>query len=275
MDDAVNRRGRADWRDTCHRVVFDEETPDGKGFDIILILTIISSVAAVMIDSVSSISSEYGDLLYVVEWIFTLLFTIEYALRLLCAIRPWIYARSFFGFVDLLAIMPTYLSLLLPGTQHLAVIRLLRVLRVFRVLKLAQYLGEANLLTQALHASRRKVTVFLATVLILVVILGSTMYVIEGGENGFSSIPHSVYWAIVTLTTVGYGDVAPQTDLGKVLASVVMILGYGIIAVPTGIMTAELTLSLRGKSTLKECPDCGAKGHDENAVFCKRCGGNL
>ena len=275
MDDAVGRRGRAGWRDACHGVVFEEETPVGKGFDIILILAIISSVVAVMLDSVSSISSEYGDLLYVVEWIFTLLFTIEYALRLFCAKRPWTYAWSFFGFVDLLAIVPTYLSLLLPGTQHLAVIRLLRVLRVFRVLKLAQYLGEANLLTQALHASRRKVTVFLATVLILVVILGSTMYVIEGGENGFSSIPHSVYWAVVTLTTVGYGDVAPQTDLGKVLAAVVMILGYGIIAVPTGIMTAELSLSLRGKSTLKECRDCGAKGHDENAVFCKRCGGNL
>ena len=270
-----DRRGRAAWRDAWHRVLFEEETPVGKVFDVILILIIISSVIVVMLDSVNSISSEYGDLLYIAEWIFTILFTIEYALRLLCANRPWTYARSFFGFVDLLAILPTYLSFLLPGTQHLTVIRLLRVLRVFRVLKLAQYLGEANLLAEALRASRRKVTVFLATVLTLVVILGSMMYVVEGGANGFSSIPHSVYWAIVTLTTVGYGDVAPQTDLGKMLASVVMIMGYGIIAVPTGIMTAELSLSLRGKSARKECPGCGARGHDESALFCKRCGGSL
>ena len=275
MDDAESGSGRANWREALHRIIFEAETPGGKGFDVILILVITSSVVAVMLDSVNSVRSEYGDLLYGVEWMFTLLFTVEYILRLLCAIRPFVYGTSFFGLVDLLAIVPTYLSLLLPGTQYLTVIRLLRVLRVFRVLKLAQYLGEANFLAQALRASRRKVTVFLVTVLTLVVILGSMMYVIEGEENGFTSIPHSVYWAIVTLTTVGYGDISPQTDLDKALASVVMILGYGIIAVPTGIMTAELSMMMRQRMSSKVCPACGATGHDDNAAFCKMCGGNL
>ncbi len=275
MDSAGDGRGRANWRESLHRVIFEAETPGGKGFDVILILAIASSVAAVMLDSVNSLRNDYGDLLYGIEWMFTLLFSVEYVLRLLCALRPFAYARSFFGLVDLLAIVPTYLSLLLPGTQYLTVVRLLRVLRVFRVLKLAQYLGEANLLTQALRASRRKVTVFLVTVLTLVVILGSMMYVIEGEENGFTSIPHSVYWAIVTLTTVGYGDISPQTDLGKVLASIVMIMGYGILAVPTGIMTAELSMVMRQRMSSKVCPACGVPGHDDSAAFCKMCGGNL
>ena len=275
MDSAVDGHGRANWRETLQRVIFEAETPGGKGFDIILILAIASSVAVVMLDSVNSVRNDYGDLLYRIEWVFTILFSVEYILRLFCALRPFAYATSFFGFVDLFAVVPTYLSLFLPSTQYLTVIRLLRVLRVFRVLKLAQYLSEVNLLTEALRASRRKITVFLVTVITLVVILGSLMYVIEGEENGFTSIPHSVYWAIVTLTTVGYGDVSPKTGLGKVLASMVMILGYGIIAVPTGIMTAEFSMAMRQRISSKVCPACGAPGHDDSAAFCKMCGGNL
>ncbi len=266
MDSAVDGHGRANWRETLHRIIFEAETPGGKGFDVILILAITSSVAVVMLDSVNSVRNDYGDLLYDIEWMFTLLFSVEYILRLFCALRPFAYAKSFFGLVDLFAVVPTYLSLFLPSSQYLTVIRLLRVLRVFRVLKLAQYLSEVSLLTEALRASRRKITVFLVTVITLVVILGSLMYVIEGEENGFTSIPHSVYWAIVTLTTVGYGDVSPQTGLGKVLASMVMILGYGIIAVPTGIMTAEFSMAMRQRTSSKVCPACGAPGHDDSAA---------
>ena len=266
MDSEVDGHGRANWRKTLHGVIFEAETPSGKGFDVILILAIVSSVAVVMLDSVTSVRNDYGDLLYDIEWMFTLLFSVEYILRLFCALRPCVYAKSFFGLVDLFAVIPTYISLFLPSSQYLTVIRLLRVLRVFRVLKLAQYLFEMDLLIAALRASRRKITVFLVTVLTLVVILGSLMYVIEGEENGFTSIPHSVYWAIVTLTTVGYGDVSPQTGLGKVLASMVMILGFGIIAVPTGIMTAEISLAMRQKTSSKVCPACGAPSHDDSAA---------
>lgn len=266
MDSEVDGHGRTNWRETLRRVIFEAETPGSKSFDVVLILAIVSSVTVVMLDSINSVRNDYGDLLYDIEWIFTLLFSVEYILRLFCALRPFAYAKSFFGLVDLLAVVPTYLSLFLPSTQYLTVIRLLRVLRVFRVLKLAQYLSEVNYLTRALQASRRKITVFLVTVITLVIVLGSLMYVIEGEENGFTSIPHSVYWAIVTLTTVGYGDVSPQTGLGKVLASIVMILGFGIIAVPTGIMTAEFSLAMRQRTSSKVCPVCGAPSHDDSAA---------
>jgi voltage-gated potassium channel len=223
---------------------------------------------------VSSIRARWGGPLRALEWSFTLLFTLEYLLRLVSVGRPLRYALSFFGVVDLLAVAPTYLSLVVSGTQSLIVIRALRLLRVFRILKLAQFVGEARQLQAALAASLRKITVFLVTVLNLVLIVGALMYLIEGEENGFASIPDSIYWAIVTLTTVGYGDIAPQTVLGKALASTVMILGYGIIAVPTGIVTVELAGVHRHVST-QACRECSSEGHDTDALHCKYCGGKL
>jgi voltage-gated potassium channel len=263
------------WRARLHEIIFEADTPAGKAFDELLILCIVLSVVTVMLDSISVVRAAYGDLLYQVEWFFTLLFTVEYILRLISIGRPLRYARSFFGVVDILAILPTYLSLLIPGAQYMLVIRTLRVLRVFRVLKLAEYLGEANVLMRALRASRLKITIFLFTVVTLVVILGSLMYLIEGGENGFTSIPRGVYWAVVTLTTVGYGDIAPQTPIGQALATVVMIIGYAIIAVPTGIVTAELAYARVDKVSTQACPECSAEGHDANAVYCNRCGAKL
>ncbi len=247
----------------------------GKAFDVLLILVILLSVIAVMLDSVSTIRKVYGDFLYSVEWFFTLLFTVEYILRLLCVGRPIRYATSFFGIVDLAAVVPTYLSLLIPGTQYLLVIRVLRVLRTFRVLKLVHYLGEANLIKEALLASSRKIFVFLFTILTLVVIFGSVLYLIEGEENGFTSIPRSIYWAIVTLTTVGYGDISPKTAIGQVLAAMIMILGYSVIAVPTGIVTVELSLAFTKKISTQACPECSKEGHDTDALYCKFCGAKL
>ncbi|WP_410510090.1 ion transporter [Methanosarcina hadiensis] len=227
-----------------------------------------------MLDSVREIAVLYNSLFYALEWIFTILFTVEYILRLICVGRPIRYATSFFGIIDLVAILPTYFSLFLPGSEYLLVIRSLRLLRIFRVLKLVQYLGEADLLIRALRASRRKITLFLFTVLNLVVILGSLMYVIEGGQNGFTSIPTSVYWAVITLTTVGYGDIVPETGLGQAVASVVMIIGYSIIAVPTGIITSEISYAGR-YSKGRVCQNCSFEGHDIDARFCKRCGAKL
>jgi voltage-gated potassium channel len=258
-----------------HEIIFEADTPAGKLFDVLLILSIVASVVLVMLDSVSSIRQSHGDLLYLGEWVFTILFTVEYALRLYCVGRPLSYATSFFGVVDLLAILPTYLSIVFPGTQYLLVIRILRVLRVFRVLKLVQYVGEARVLMQAMRASRRKIIVFLFVVLTLVVIFGSLMYVIEDPQSGFTSIPQSIYWAIVTLTTVGYGDISPQTGLGQTLAALIMIIGYGIIAVPTGIVTAELAQSYKKSVSTQSCPRCSAEGHDPDAEFCKFCGSML
>lgn len=263
------------WRHKLHEIIFEADTPAGKAFDLVLIASIVLSVIAVMLESVQSIRDSYGEILYAVEWFFTVLFTLEYMLRLLSVNRPLRYATSFFGIVDFLAIIPTYLSLVLPGSQYLLVIRILRLLRIFRILKLAEYLVEADILRRALRASRRKITVFLLTVLSLVVIIGAIMYVIEGPENGFTSIPISIYWAIVTLTTVGYGDVSPRTPLGQALASLVMLLGYGIIAVPTGIVTVELSRAGRAQVSTQACPACGATGHDDDAVYCKYCGEKL
>ncbi len=275
MNNTKKESTRHPWKAVLHEVIFEADTTAGKLFDIILIAAILISVLAVMLDSVGAIHEKYGPALNVIEWVMTVLFTIEYVLRFSCVGRPMRYATSFFGIVDLLAILPTYLSLLLPGSQYMLVIRILRVLRIFRVFKLAQYLGEAKLLTQALKASGRKIIVFIVTVLSLVVIFGSLMYLIEGTENGFTSIPRSVYWAIVTLTTVGYGDISPATNLGQALASVIMIMGYGIIAVPTGIVTAELTRAADKKITTQACPECSAEGHDADAAFCKYCGSRL
>ncbi len=265
----------ARWRSTLHEVIFEADTPLGKAFDVLLIWSILLSVAAVMLDSVGEIRQRHGTLLYAVEWIFTLGFTVEYLLRLISVGRPIKYATSFFGLVDLLAILPTYISLLIPGSQYLLVVRILRILRVFRIFKLVQYVSEARLLMQAVRASGRKIAVFLFTVLTLVVIFGSLMYLIEGETRGFTSIPRSIYWTIVTLTTVGYGDISPQTGLGQFLASFIMILGYGIIAVPTGIVTVEMSQAFRKPVTTQACPECSADGHDTDAVHCKFCGAKL
>jgi voltage-gated potassium channel len=257
------------WRAKLHLVIFGHETPSGKAFDVALIASIVLSVVAVMLDSVGAIRQAYGAQLYALEWFFTLLFTVEYGLRLVCAPRPAAYARSFFGVVDLASILPTYLSLLLPGAQAFQVIRVLRVLRVFRVLKLAEYIGEADILMDAIRNSRRKLSIFMATVLVLAVIFGAAMYVVEGQTHGFTSIPQSIYWTIVTITTVGYGDIAPETPLGQSLASVIMLLGYAIVAVPTGIVTVELTRT-KGRRN-RTCTGCGSAGHGSDAVFCRIC----
>ncbi|WP_340819968.1 ion transporter [Methanolobus sp. WCC4] len=274
-----NRPGEENWKSRLYDIIFEADTPAGKNFDIVLIVSILLSVLAVMLDSVSSFRSAHGTFLYNVEWFFTILFTIEYALRLICVKSRARYATSLFGMVDLLAIIPTYLSLFLPGSQFLLVIRILRVLRIFRILKLVKYLNEAEMLIEALKASSRKITVFLFTVLTLVIILGSLMYLIEGEKNGFTSIPLSIYWAIVTLTTVGFGDLVPHTTLGRTLASVVMILGYSIIAVPTGIVTAEMSLAsidARERARPKiTCEHCGNQNNDTDARFCKYCGTGL
>jgi len=261
------------WRERLRVVIFEADTPVGKAFDVVLLAAIVLSVLAVMLESVAGIRAEHGGLLYLAEWFFTLLFTVEYGLRLLCVPVPVRYARSFFGVVDLLSILPTYISVLLPGAQSLLVIRGLRLLRVFRVFKLGHFLGEANVLRRALASSRHKIAIFLGTILILVTILGTAMYLIEGAEHGFSDIPTAVYWSIVTMTTVGYGDIAPQTPLGKTLAALVMILGYAIIAVPTGIVTAEIVEEAAARRvTTRTCPHCTAEGHDPDARFCKLCG---
>jgi voltage-gated potassium channel len=266
---------RASWRTSLYVVIFGHETPAGRAFDVALIVAILASVVAVMLDSVSSIQQRIGPLLYVAEWGFTILFTIEYLLRLACNPRPLRYATSFFGMIDLMAILPTYLGLFFPGSRYLVVIRILRVLRVFRILKLVEYIGEADHLMTALRSSRRKVTVFLLTVLTLVVILGSLMYLVEGPAHGVDSIPRGVYWAIVTLTTVGYGDISPATPLGQALASVVMIMGYAIIAVPTGIITVELGRVQQRQVVQRTCSQCGRERHDVDAQYCKVCGGAL
>lgn len=262
-------------RRRIHEIIFEADTPLGRIFDVALIVCIAISVVLVMLDSVGSIRASWGRALYAAEWIFTLLFTIEYALRFYCVGRPLKYATSFFGVVDLLAIVPTYFSIFLPGSQYLLVIRILRVLRIFRVLKLVQYLGEAKVLMQALRASRRKITVFLFTVMTLVCIFGSLMYLIEDADAGFTSIPRSIYWSIVTLTTVGYGDISPQTNIGQLLASVIMVIGYSILAVPTGIVTVEISQAFKRNITTQACPDCSREGHDRDSRFCKHCGAKL
>jgi voltage-gated potassium channel len=270
-----------------HTIIFGHETPAGKAFDVILIALIFTSVVAVSLETLAGLPPLAKRSLRVLEWVLTISFTIEYVLRLLAVRRPAAYAGSFFGVVDLLAILPTYVRLVVPGAQTLLVVRLLRLLRVFRVLKLSRYLREARTLGRALRASARKIAVFLLVVGSLVVVIGSLMYVVEGAEHGFTSLPTSMYWTIVSLTTVGYGDIAPQTPLGQFLASLVMILGYGIIAVPTGIVTVELAQTEAAEAREREaaahaggdhtrpCAQCGARGHAPDALFCRRCGTRL
>jgi voltage-gated potassium channel len=253
-------------------VIFKADTPAGKLFDVVLIIAILVSVVAVMLGSVPAIQATWGSFFYYGEWIFTLLFTFEYLVRLYCVRNRTRYARSFFGVVDLLSVAPLFLELIVTGAGHLLVIRILRILRLFRILKLSRYVGEADAMMQAMFASRRKILVFLYVVLTLVVLFGSLMYLIEGKESGFTSIPRSIYWAIVTLTTVGYGDITPQTPLGQAISAIVMICGYGIIAVPTGIYASELAHVIQRGRRAKKCSGCGLDEHAEDSAYCRRCG---
>jgi voltage-gated potassium channel len=263
------------WRYRLHEIVFEADTPAGKAFDVVLLISIVASIAAVMLESVAAINRQYGAELLAVEWFFTLLFTAEYIARLISVRRPWRYAVSFFGLVDLLAVVPTYLSFLIGGAQSLLVIRVFRLLRIFRVLKLRHYVTEAALLEDAMLASRIKITVFMTAVLSIATIMGAVMYLVEGPEHGFTSIPRGVYWAIVTMTTVGYGDVAPETTAGQFAAACLMFLGYAIIAVPTGIVSVELANRARDSVSTQACLECGSEGHDPDAAYCKYCGADL
>ena len=262
-------------KDRLRKIIFEADTFLGKLYDILLILTIAVSVIVVMLDSVSPIHDSYGTLLYCTEWFFTFLFTIDYIIRLKCVDRPSGYAWSFFGVVDLLGIIPTYISLFIPGSHYLVVIRFLRVLRVFRVLKLSTYQDESKRLVRSLVLSHRRIIVFLFSVLAIVVFLGALMYVVEGEENGFTSIPRAIYWAIVTLTTVGYGDISPKTALGQTLAAMIMVLGYSMIVIPTGIIASSVATADRKETDAKACFSCGKQGHDLNATYCKYCGKSL
>ncbi|MGK0290703.1 MAG: voltage-gated potassium channel [bacterium] len=263
------------FKQKLYEIIFGADTPAGKAFDLALIIVILISVVAVMLESIKPIREEFGFYLRALEWILTILFTIEYLVRIYCVRKPLGYIFSFYGVIDLLATIPTYLSLLFPGSQFLIVVRLVRTLRTFRILKLAHYIDEGSILSSSLIASRRKIAIFLCVVLTLVTILGSLMYVIEDEQHGFTSIPQSIYWAIVTLTTVGYGDISPHTPLGQLVASFVMLLGYVILAVPTGIVTVELSKHVSKQISTQVCPDCSKKGHDTDANYCKYCSGKL
>ena len=262
-------------KERLYIIIFEADTPAGKLFDVLLFIAILASVGLTMLQSVGSIRTSHGTLLFVLNMTFTGLFTVEYLLRLWCSKHTLRYARSFFGVVDLLSILPVYISWFYPGTRFFDVVKVLRMLRIFRVLKMTQYVGDADLLMNALTSSRRKIGIFFVAVMTIVVILGSLMYVIEGEEHGFTSIPRSVYWAIVTLTTVGYGDVSPQTSLGQSLAALIMIIGYSIIAVPTGIITAELGLSSGRPKNARTCTACGHADHEAKARHCNQCGAGL
>ena len=265
-----------DIRLKLYEIIFEADTPAGRIFDIILLCCIVASVGIITIESIQPLQQRYGSLLRSIEWVFTIIFTIEYLARLWTVSNKTKYVFSFFGIIDFLSILPTYLAVLLGAGQSLMVIRILRLLRIFRVFKLSRYIGESQYLMRALKASQHKIIVFLLTVVTSVVIFGTVMYLVEGPSNGFTSIPTSIYWAIVTMTTVGYGDIAPQTALGQTVASVIMIMGYGIIAVPTGIVSAEMVqMKAREKITTQVCPHCLREGHDTDAVHCKYCGGTL
>lgn len=273
---AMERNPNSTWRKQLYEIIFKADTPAGKAFDVVLIICILASVSVVMLDSIASVRQQWGSVLYIAEWLFTGLFTIEYILRLVCVPSKIRYARSFFGVVDLLAVLPTYLGLFVRTLSALRVIRILRVLRIFRILKLGNHTRQADILRQALYASRQKIIVFLCFVLTLVVIIGSLMYSIEGTqeETEFTSIPKSIYWAVVTLTTVGYGDLSPQTAAGQILAAIVMLMGYSIIAIPTGIVTAQIVQN-QPKTMPKTCSACNQTSHEPDALFCKKCGQSL
>ncbi|MEO5967282.1 MAG: ion transporter [Ferruginibacter sp.] len=266
----------ANWRAKLHEIIFEANTREGKLFDVLLLIFIILSILTVMLDSVDELHEKFGTAFFVLEWVFTIIFTLEYFLRIISLRKPFLYVVSFLGIIDLLAIIPMYISLLLVGAQSLLVLRALRLLRIFRIFKLSHFVSEMNFLSSALKKSMKKISIFMLFVLTLVIILGSVMYLVEPASNGFSSIPNSIYWAIVTITTVGYGDMAPITPLGKILSSFIMLLGYGIIAVPTGIITSEMAVAIRSKNISSEvCPSCGKEGHEKDAKFCKFCSSEL
>lgn len=263
------------WRLRLYTVIFEADTRAGRLFDQWLIALIMLSVVVVTLDSVASIQARWGGLFDVLEWLFTLVFTAEYVLRLVCIRRPVVYARSFFGLIDLLSILPTYIALLMPGASVFLDVRILRLLRIFRVLKLGSYVQEYTSLLYALRASRRKIMVFLSFVLMVVLIMGTVMYVVEGPQNGFTSIPTAMYWAVTTMTTVGFGDITPKTDLGRLISSMMMMLGWGVLAVPTGIVTAEISSQRNRPTTTRTCQQCLTEGHAPEARFCWRCGTSL
>ena len=264
------------WRLRLYTIVFQSDTVAGRIFDCIVIGAILLSVAAVMAHSVESMAGRYGRLLYAAEWVFTILFTIEYLARLACIDRPLRYATSFFGIVDLVAVLPTYLAAFFPEAAVLIDVRILRLLRIFRIFKLTEFLTEYRLLGRAMANSSRKIFIFLSVVIMIVLIVGTLMYLIEGPASGFTSIPKSVYWAISTITTVGYGDIVPRTEIGRTLASIMMLIGWGILAVPTGIVTAEMTAQrFRKEEPEMVCANCGTLGHDDDAAYCRVCGAGL
>ena len=267
---------KKDWKTQLHEIIYEAETKEGKLFDVILLIVILLSVFLVMLESVQSINEKYYALLNISEWIITILFSIEYILRIVSVKKPLSYIFSFYGIIDLLSTIPKYLSFIMVGSHNLIALRALRLLRVFRILKLTRYIGASNNLVLAMKASKTKIAVFLYFVIILCVILGTIMYIIEGADNGFTNIPKSIYWAIVTLTTVGFGDITPQTPFGQFIASIIMILGYAIIAIPTGIVSSEMT---KKNQILEEntevCPNCAIEHHKENAKYCYRCGSKL
>ena len=270
-----NQKKEPSWKNKLHEIIYEADTPSGKLFDVVLLIFILLSIVLVMLESVDYIGSQYYGILNILEWIITILFTFEYIARIICVKKPKAYIFSFYGIIDFLSTIPKYLSLFFVGTHSLVAIRALRLLRVFRILKLTRYIGESTNFGRALKRSRVKVAVFLSFVLVLCIILGTVMYLIEGDkDSGFSSIPRSVYWAIVTLTTVGYGDIAPVSALGQSIASLIMILGYGIIAIPTGIVTSEMTKSERNNipKNTQSCTNCMESYHTDDAQFCHKCG---
>lgn len=277
----ANELSHKKWRTRLHIIIYGTDTKAGKLFDLILLIVILASIVLVMLESVKEIDQKYHSFLNIAEWVVTILFTLEYIARIITVKKPWKYITSFYGLVDLLSTIPKYISLLIAGTHALVALRALRLLRVFRILKLARFLGESNSIVTALRASRVKISVFLFAVVIISIILGTIMYIIEGDKSGFTSIPRGIYWCIVTLTTVGYGDISPVTPLGQFIASIVMIMGYGIIAVPTGIVTAEIAVqeqSRNRKSKSKKqisCLGCGTEDHKKNADYCYNCGISL
>ena len=265
---------KATLKETLYEIIFGTDTPAGQRFDLFLIVLITLSVMVLMVESLESsrINTVY---IAWIEWGFTLIFTIEYGLRIYCSPHRWRYMTSFYGVVDFLSVIPTYLALFFVGANYLLVVRLIRVLRVFRVLRLVKYLSEANILMRAMLATRRKILVFFVFVLVLSVLFGSVMYLVEGPDRGFTSIPISIYWTIVTITTVGYGDITPQTSIGKAIAALAMLTGYSIIAVPTGILTAELNNEMQRDKFSIKCKNCFKPGHDRDAIHCKFCGAKL
>ncbi len=282
MKDQKQHKG---WKDKVHEIIYEADTPMGKWFDIILIIVILISVLLVMLESVNEINAKYHAILLPLEWLVTIFFTVEYILRVISIRKPFKYVFSFYGIIDFISTIPLYLSYIFAGSQALLTFRIFRMLRVFRILKLVKFMGEASQLQQALKASRAKIAFFIYVVLILSVIMGTVMYLVEGNDSGFTSIPRSIYWTIVTLTTVGYGDIAPQTDIGQFIASIIMIVGYGIIAVPTGIVTVEFAKQGKGEDlndqgkvvhiNTQACPSCSAEGHRDDATHCYNCGSIL